>query len=61
MVLGKDSRLLIIYLKIYLEEKLYKLNLELHLLFTDFKQAYDSINTSYLYDTLNEFWLPNVS
>jgi hypothetical protein len=38
-------------------EKKYELHLDLHLLLTDFKQAYDSINTtySYLYETLKEF------
>jgi len=45
-------------LRYILEEKLDKFNLELHLLFTDFKQMYDSINRMYLYGTLNEFWMP---
>jgi len=44
-------------LRYILEEKLDKFNLELHL-FTDFKQMYDSINRMYLYETLNEFWMP---
>jgi len=30
-------------------EKFYELNLDLRLLFTDLKQAYDSINRTYLY------------
>ena len=39
-------------------EKFYELHLELHLLFTDFKQADDSINRTYLYEILKEFGIP---
>ena len=39
-------------------EKNYEFPLDLHLLFTDFKQAYESINTTYLYETLKEFGIP---
>ena len=35
-------------------EKFYELSLDLHLLFIDVKQAYDSINKTYLY----EIWEP---
>jgi len=31
----------------------------LHLLFTDFKLAYDSVNRIYLCENLNEFWIPS--
>jgi hypothetical protein len=54
VVLGKDNWLLIM-LRYILEEKF---SVELYLLFTDFKQTYDSINKIYLYETLNEFWMP---
>ena len=30
----------------------------MHLLFTDIKQAYDSINTTQSYKTSKEFWIP---
>jgi len=30
----------------------------LHLLFIDIKQAYDSINTTQSYETLEEVWIP---
>jgi hypothetical protein len=39
-------------------EKFYELNIDLHLLSIDFKQAYDSINRTYLYESLKEFWIP---
>jgi hypothetical protein len=40
-------------------EKLYELNLDLHLLFIDFKQAYDTINNrTHLYEVLKEFGTP---
>jgi ERCC4-type nuclease len=39
-------------------EKLYELNLYLHLLFIDFKQAYDTINRTHLYEILKEFGTP---
>jgi len=35
--------------------KNYELHLDLHLLLTDFKLAYDSINITYLYETLKDF------
>jgi hypothetical protein len=50
VVLGKDEQLLI---RCSLE-KFYELNLDLHLLFIDLKQAYDAINRTYLY----EIWEP---
>jgi hypothetical protein len=34
-------------------EKFYGFNLDLHLLFIDFKQAYDTINRMYSYKILN--------
>ena len=39
-------------------EKFYELNLDLHLSFIYFKQAYDSINRTYLYEILKEFGIP---
>ena len=39
-------------------EKFYELNIDLHLLSIDFKQAYDSINSTYLYESLREFGIP---
>jgi hypothetical protein len=36
-------------------EKFYQLNLHLHLLFTDFKQACEAINRGHLYEILKEF------
>jgi hypothetical protein len=39
-------------------EKFYELNLDLHLLFIDFKQEYDSVNGIYLQEILNEFGIP---
>lgn len=45
------------YWEIFLE-KFYKFNTQLHLLFIDFKQAYDSINGAYLYEVLKEFGIP---
>jgi len=33
----------------------------LHLLFIDFKQAYNSINRAYLYEILKEFEIPKKS
>jgi hypothetical protein len=39
-------------------EKLYELNLDLHLLLIDVKQACKSINRIYLYETLKEFGIP---
>ena len=39
-------------------EKFYELNLELHLLFIDFKQVYNSINRTYLYEILKELVIP---
>jgi len=38
--------------------KLYELNLDLHLLFIDFKQAYDTINRTHLYEILKGFEIP---
>jgi sorting nexin-29 len=40
-------------------EKFYEYDLELHLLFLDFKQAYDSVDRRFLYNTLKEFGIPN--
>jgi hypothetical protein len=34
-------------------EKFYGFNLDLHLLFIDFQQAHDTINTMYSYEILN--------
>ena len=39
-------------------EKCYELNLDLHLLLIDVKQAYKSINRIYLYEILKEFGIP---
>jgi hypothetical protein len=39
-------------------EKNYELRLDLHLLLNDFKQVYESINITYLYETLKEFGIP---
>jgi hypothetical protein len=39
-------------------ENFYELNLELHLLFINFKQAYDSINGTHLYEILKELVIP---
>jgi len=39
-------------------EKFYELNVDLHLLSIDFKQAYDSIHKTYLYESVKEFWDP---
>jgi hypothetical protein len=36
-------------------ENLYELHLDLHLLFTDFNQAYDSIDRTHFYEILKEF------
>jgi hypothetical protein len=40
-------------------EKLYELNLDLHLLFIDFKQAYDTIIRTHLYGILKESGILN--
>jgi len=45
----------------YILEKIYELNQDLHLLFIDFKQAYDSINRAYVYEILKEFVIPKKS
>jgi len=39
-------------------EKFYELNVGLHFISIDFKQAYDSINRTYLYESLREFGIP---
>jgi hypothetical protein len=39
-------------------EKFYEFNLDLHLLFIDFQQAYYSINRNYLCEILKEFGIP---
>jgi sorting nexin-29 len=39
-------------------EKCYKFNINVHQLYTDFKQAYDSINKKKLYDVLKEMQIP---
>jgi len=39
-------------------EKFYELNQELHLLFIDFKDIYDSTNGTYLYEILKELVIP---
>ena len=39
-------------------EKFYELNLHLHLLCTDFKQAYEAIGRRHLYEILKEFGIP---
>jgi hypothetical protein len=36
-------------------EKCYELNLDLYMLFTDFKQVYDSINGAYFHEIIKEF------
>jgi hypothetical protein len=40
-------------------EKFYELNLDLYILFTDFKQVYDSINRTYLHEIIKEFGITN--
>jgi hypothetical protein len=40
-------------------EKFNEYELELHLLFLYFKQAYDSVDRRFLYNTLKEFGIPN--
>ena len=42
----------------YIPEKVYELNIDLHLSSVDFKQACDSINRTYLYESLKEFGIP---
>jgi len=42
-------------------EKFYELNLDLHLLLIDVKQAYKSINRKYLCEILKEFGIPKKS
>jgi hypothetical protein len=42
----------------YILEKFYELNLHLHLLFIDYKQAYEAINIINLYEILKEFGIP---
>jgi hypothetical protein len=39
-------------------DKIYELNVDWHLLLTDFKQAYDSTNRANLYEILKEFGIP---
>jgi len=39
-------------------EKFNEINLDLHFLFIDFKQAYDSINRTHLYKIVKEFGIP---
>jgi len=39
-------------------KNLYEFNLDSHLLFTDFKLAYDSVNKIHLYENLKEFGDP---
>lgn len=42
-----------------MHEKCYEYNIDLHHLFIDFKQAYDSIYRSKMYETLQEFGIPD--
>jgi len=49
----KGHPLLIVFMLRRILEKFYGLNLDLHLLFIDFKQAYDTINRMYSYEILN--------
>jgi hypothetical protein len=39
-------------------EKCYEFNINVHQLYIDFKQAYDSINRKKLYDVLREMQIP---
>jgi len=41
-------------------DKIYELNVEWHLLLTDFKQAYDSTNRTNLKEILKEFGIPKI-
>ena len=40
-------------------EKCYEYNIPVHQLYVDYKMAYDSIKRKYLYETLQEFGIPN--
>ena len=40
-------------------EKCHEYNITIHQLYVDFKMAYDSIKRKYLYETLQEFGIPN--
>ena len=55
--LGKYVHLLIKMLRCNFE-KFCELNQDMHLCFIYFKQAYDSINITCLYETLKEFGIP---
>jgi hypothetical protein len=55
--LGNNDRLQKITLRCILET-FYEFNLDLHLLFVDFKQACSSINRIYLYEILKEYVIP---
>jgi hypothetical protein len=39
-------------------EKAYEFGIDLHLLFIDFKQAYDTVDRKYLFEILKEFGIP---
>ena len=41
-------------------EKCYEYNVDLHILFLDFMQAYDSISRKALFETLVEFYVPRI-
>ena len=54
---GKSTSHQIFVLRTILE-KCYEFNIDLHLLFVDYKQAYDSINRKTLIETLTQFYVP---
>jgi hypothetical protein len=39
-------------------DEAFKFGIDLHLLFIDFKQAYDTVDRKYLFEVLKEFGIP---
>ena len=61
MGLGETSQLRTTYLRImrHILEKCYEFNIEIHVLFIDFKQAFDSVGRKKNIQIVQELRIPN--